>query len=67
MHEPCRGCALRTVDLGGWRCQAYALTGDGSRTGPACHRSPDHGAVRALVDGAGGRAGDFAYRASPKT
>ncbi|MEW1923200.1 pyrroloquinoline quinone biosynthesis protein PqqE [Streptomyces sp. NPDC088360] len=83
MREPCRSCELRTVDFGGCRCQAYALTGDAARTDPACHRSPDNGAVRALVDGAGGgtegrtdsrteggtdgRAGDFAYRASPKT
>lgn len=74
MREPCRSCDLRTVDFGGCRCQAYALTGDAARTDPACHRSPDNGAVRALVDGAGGgaggraggRAGVFAYRASPK-
>ncbi|GAA1898870.1 pyrroloquinoline quinone biosynthesis protein PqqE [Streptomyces durmitorensis] len=79
MREPCRSCDLRTVDFGGCRCQAYALTGDAARTDPACHRSPDHGAVRALVDGVGGGtgsgagsgagrgAGDFAYRASQKT
>ncbi|WP_055567580.1 pyrroloquinoline quinone biosynthesis protein PqqE [Streptomyces atriruber] len=53
MGAPCRGCELRTVDFGGCRCQAYALTGDAARTDPACHRSPDHAAVRALVDGAG--------------
>ncbi|TGA88719.1 pyrroloquinoline quinone biosynthesis protein PqqE [Streptomyces sp. MZ04] len=67
MRDPCRSCELRTVDFGGCRCQAYALTGDATRTDPACHRSPDHEAVRALVDGAGGRAADFAYRAYPKT
>ncbi|MGW5735687.1 MULTISPECIES: pyrroloquinoline quinone biosynthesis protein PqqE [Streptomyces] len=66
MREPCRGCDLRTVDFGGCRCQAYALTGDASRTDPACHRSPDHGAVRALVDGGGGTGtGDLAHQASP--
>ncbi|MGW7082514.1 hypothetical protein ACWGH2_03315 [Streptomyces sp. NPDC054871] len=67
MREPCCGCALRTVDFGGCRCQAYALTGDASRTDPACHRSPDNATVRALVGGAGGRASDFVYRASPQT
>ncbi|MEV5981246.1 pyrroloquinoline quinone biosynthesis protein PqqE [Streptomyces sp. NPDC052114] len=51
MRDPCRSCELRAVDFGGCRCQAYALTGDATRTDPACHRSPDHGAVRALVDG----------------
>ncbi|MEU5952831.1 pyrroloquinoline quinone biosynthesis protein PqqE [Streptomyces sp. NPDC047525] len=57
MREPCRSCDLRTVDFGGCRCQAFALTGDAARTDPACHRSPGHGAVRALVDGAGGGKG----------
>ncbi|WP_399932973.1 pyrroloquinoline quinone biosynthesis protein PqqE [Streptomyces kanamyceticus] len=50
MSDPCRGCELRTLDFGGCRCQAYALTGDATRTDPACHRSPDHGVVRSLVD-----------------
>ncbi|MEU4995828.1 pyrroloquinoline quinone biosynthesis protein PqqE [Streptomyces sp. NPDC021622] len=75
MRDPCRSCELRTVDFGGCRCQAYALTGDAARTDPACHRSPDHAAVRALVDGAsdgasdgaGGRPTGFDYRAYPKT
>ncbi|MEU7647095.1 pyrroloquinoline quinone biosynthesis protein PqqE [Streptomyces huasconensis] len=56
MSDPCRGCELRTVDFGGCRCQAYALTGDATRTDPACHRSPDHGVVQALVDAAASRA-----------
>lgn len=59
MSDTCRGCELRTVDFGGCRCQAYALTGDAARTDPACHRSPDHSMVRALADGAG-RAADAA-------
>ncbi|WP_338118062.1 pyrroloquinoline quinone biosynthesis protein PqqE [Streptomyces coryli] len=42
MPDPCRSCDLREQDFGGCRCQAYALTGDASRTDPACHRSPDH-------------------------
>ncbi|MFE0170975.1 pyrroloquinoline quinone biosynthesis protein PqqE [Streptomyces sp. NPDC059002] len=66
MSDTCRGCALRTVDFGGCRCQAYALTGDAARTDPACHRSPDHAMVRALVDGADATAQappDYVYRA----
>ncbi|MFI1868125.1 pyrroloquinoline quinone biosynthesis protein PqqE [Streptomyces jumonjinensis] len=50
MREPCRSCELRTKDFGGCRCQAYALTGDATRTDPVCSRSPDHALVRALVD-----------------
>ncbi|GHE05565.1 pyrroloquinoline quinone biosynthesis protein PqqE [Streptomyces alanosinicus] len=46
LPEPCRGCALRTVDHGGCRCQAYALTGDAARTDPACRHAPE----RPLVD-----------------
>jgi pyrroloquinoline quinone biosynthesis protein E len=50
MRDPCRGCALRERDFGGCRCQAYALTGDATRTDPACALSPDHGLLRELVD-----------------
>jgi pyrroloquinoline quinone biosynthesis protein E len=40
MPEPCRSCDKRSVDFGGCRCQAFALTGDASATDPACHLSP---------------------------
>ncbi|MCX4910857.1 pyrroloquinoline quinone biosynthesis protein PqqE [Streptomyces sp. NBC_00878] len=50
MAAPCRSCPQRDTDLGGCRCQAYALTGDASRTDPVCRLSPDHGLVRTLVD-----------------
>lgn len=46
MPEPCASCDRREVDFGGCRCQAFALTGDPSRTDPACHKSPDHHLVR---------------------
>jgi pyrroloquinoline quinone biosynthesis protein E len=49
MREPCRGCALRDVDFGGCRCQAYALTGDATRTDPACRLAPDHAGVLTLA------------------
>ncbi|MEU6143725.1 pyrroloquinoline quinone biosynthesis protein PqqE [Streptomyces sp. NPDC047081] len=51
MPEPCRGCALRSADHGGCRCQAHALTGDAARTDPACRHAPDHHLVRDLVQG----------------
>ncbi|MEJ2870585.1 pyrroloquinoline quinone biosynthesis protein PqqE [Actinomycetospora sp. OC33-EN08] len=49
MQDPCRSCSRREVDLGGCRCQAFALTGDATRTDPVCHLSPDHGIVEAAV------------------
>jgi pyrroloquinoline quinone biosynthesis protein E len=42
MAEPCRSCPRRTVDFGGCRCQAFALTGDARATDPACSLSPLH-------------------------
>lgn len=50
MTGPCGGCPRREEDFGGCRCQAYALTGDATRTDPACALSPDHHLVRALAD-----------------
>lgn len=47
MQEPCRSCAHRTRDLGGCRCQAFALTGDAAATDPACALSPHHAAMGA--------------------
>jgi pyrroloquinoline quinone biosynthesis protein E len=52
MPEPCTSCDRRTVDHGGCRCQAFALTGDAAATDPTCHKSPQHGLLRA-----GARAG----------
>ncbi len=45
MSEPCRSCAYRDRDLGGCRCQAFALTGDAAVTDPVCELSPHHGRV----------------------
>ena len=61
MPVPCRGCALRTVDHGGCRCQAYALTGDATRTDPACRHAPDRHLVDAAVRDAAGTAQPPAY------
>jgi pyrroloquinoline quinone biosynthesis protein E len=50
MPEPCKSCDRRAVDFGGCRCQAFELTGDASKTDPACSLSPDHGIItRALT------------------
>jgi pyrroloquinoline quinone biosynthesis protein E len=50
MAAPCRDCALRELDHGGCRCQAFALTGDAAATDPACHLSPRHGDLVALSE-----------------
>lgn len=63
MRAPCRSCELRTKDFGGCRCQAHALTGDATRTDPACRLSPDHALVRDLVDALPvGAAPPYVYR-----
>ncbi|WP_214327111.1 pyrroloquinoline quinone biosynthesis protein PqqE [Nonomuraea sediminis] len=57
MPEPCSSCPRKSLDFGGCRCQAYALTGDAGRTDPACRLSPDHGLLTRLSGG-----GEFVYR-----
>lgn len=49
LPEPCQSCALKEVDFGGCRCQAYQLTGDPGVTDPACDLSPHHHLVTDLV------------------
>lgn len=49
VDELCRACPRKEEDFGSCRCQAYALTGDASRTDPACRLSPGHGLLRALA------------------
>jgi pyrroloquinoline quinone biosynthesis protein E len=60
MKEPCRSCPRKTVDFGGCRCQAFALTGDAANTDPVCTLTP----LRHLVDEALGEvpAQDYSYR-----
>ncbi|WP_406334472.1 pyrroloquinoline quinone biosynthesis protein PqqE [Streptomyces sp. NBC_00203] len=62
MRDPCRTCALRATDFGGCRCQAYALTGDATRTDPACRHAPGHHLVRTLVDEGPRATSAYAYR-----
>src|SRR5690242_10184596 len=49
MPEPCRNCDRRTLDFGGCRCQALALTGDAAATDPVCILAPAHSAVEAVI------------------
>jgi pyrroloquinoline quinone biosynthesis protein E len=66
MQEPCRSCDRRTVDFGGCRCQAMAVTGDPRATDPVCSKSPLHArlAAEAEADAASGDTG-LVYRVSP--
>jgi PqqA peptide cyclase len=56
MREPCKSCDRRSVDFGGCRCQAFALTGDASATDPACQLAPEHALVRAARESVNGTA-----------
>ena len=71
MAEPCRSCPRKTVDFGGCRCQAFALTGDATATDPACSLSPLHRDMVATAEReAHEPAPDFVYRKpqnSPKS
>jgi pyrroloquinoline quinone biosynthesis protein E len=62
MKEPCRSCDRREIDWGGCRCQAFALTGDASRTDPACALSPDHAVMQDAVEASIGAPPPFVYR-----
>ncbi|MFQ5935587.1 MAG: SPASM domain-containing protein, partial [Acidiferrobacterales bacterium] len=63
MPEPCRGCTYRYRDLGGCRCQAFALTGDAAATDPVCEFSPHHEMLVALAaDNASLSAPRYRYR-----
>ncbi len=46
MKEPCRTCPRKTVDFGGCRCQAFALTGDAANPDPVCTLTP----LRSIID-----------------
>ena len=46
MKEPCRSCPRKTVDFGGCRCQAFALTGDAANADPVCTLTP----LRRIID-----------------
>jgi pyrroloquinoline quinone biosynthesis protein E len=61
MKEPCRSCPRKTVDFGGCRCQALALTGDAANTDPVCTLSPHRHLIdEAVHEHAGADA--YAYR-----
>jgi pyrroloquinoline quinone biosynthesis protein E len=62
MPEPCQSCDRREIDWGGCRCQAFAITGDATRTDPACALAPDRGLMEAARQDADAPTGAFVYR-----
>jgi pyrroloquinoline quinone biosynthesis protein E len=42
LPDPCHSCALKEIDFGGCRCQAFQLTGDAGATDPVCELSEQH-------------------------
>jgi pyrroloquinoline quinone biosynthesis protein E len=62
MPEPCRSCDRRSVDFGGCRCQAFALTGRADATDPACSLSPDRHLVVAARAKAAAPSVRYLYR-----
>lgn len=62
MKEPCRSCPRKTVDFGGCRCQAFALTGDAANTDPVCTLSPLRRVVDEALTEASQEAGEYIYR-----
>jgi PqqA peptide cyclase len=63
MREPCRSCALREVDWGGCRCQAFAFAGAAAEADPACELSPLHAAFTQVAEQeASASAPAFVYR-----
>jgi pyrroloquinoline quinone biosynthesis protein E len=66
MSEPCRGCPRRTIDFGGCRCQAFALTGDATRADPVCQLSPDRHLIDAALHSAGLSHSPLRRRSNPR-
>ena len=62
MQEPCRSCPRKSIDFGGCRCQAFALTGDATATDPVCTLSPKRSIIdEAIRDADGSPAYRYRY------
>jgi pyrroloquinoline quinone biosynthesis protein E len=62
MAEPCRSCPRKTIDFGGCRCQAFALTGDAASTDPVCTLAPTRHLVDRAIEEATGDSTEYRYR-----
>lgn len=65
MQKPCRSCERASVDFGGCRCQAMAVTGDPAATDPVCVKSPHRAALTARVEEEAADDAPLVYRAGP--
>ena len=66
LPEPCQSCERKTIDFGGCRCQAMALTGDPSATDPVCIKSPHHEVLKLqAVAHSQAEAAALTYRTAP--
>jgi PqqA peptide cyclase len=61
MSEPCRSCERKTIDFGGCRCQAFALTGNASNADPVCTLTPLRSIIETAIGDAAGAA-EYRYR-----
>jgi PqqA peptide cyclase len=61
MREPCRSCPRKTIDYGGCRCQALALTGDAREADPVCYLSSQHDKITAIAAASGDSGGTPSY------
>jgi pyrroloquinoline quinone biosynthesis protein E len=62
MRDPCTTCPMAEADLGGCRCQAFALTGDPAAADPVCHLSPHHTAIDWAITRAANAPTEISYR-----
>jgi pyrroloquinoline quinone biosynthesis protein E len=65
MQEPCRSCERKSLDGGGCRCQAMAITGDPAATDPTCSKSPYNAALRASAEADANSDVALTHRAAP--
>jgi pyrroloquinoline quinone biosynthesis protein E len=61
MREPCRSCPRKSIDYGGCRCQALALTGSAREADPACHLAPHHDKIAKIAAQSEGAVGAPVY------
>ena len=61
MREPCRSCPRKSIDYGGCRCQALALTGSAREADPVCHLAPHHDKIAKIAAQSEGAVGAPIY------
>jgi pyrroloquinoline quinone biosynthesis protein E len=62
LPAPCQTCDRREIDLGGCRCQAYALLGDGGLPDPVCTLTQGRRRIDDILSAAHDRGASFQLR-----